>query len=111
MKKRVMVIILCAAVLLGIGAKIGYDWYDSNTYVTVAGEKLRRDLTELDCSGAPVAEPEKLKELTELRKLDVRNTGLTASQYETLLHCRSVRFCGPCPSGMGIWRWIRNLFL
>ena len=42
MKKRVMVIMLCAAVLIGIGAKVGYDWYDSNTYVTVAGEKLRR---------------------------------------------------------------------
>ena len=84
MKKRVMVIMLCAAVLIGIGAKVGYDWWEKCTYVTIDGEKMRRDLTELDCSGAPVAEPEKLKELTELRKLDVRNTGLTAPQYETL---------------------------
>ena len=84
MKKRMIVIVLCALVLIGIGARIGYGWYDSHTYIVIDGEKLRRDVTELDCSGKTVAEPEKLGELTALQKLDVRNTGLTADQYKDL---------------------------
>ena len=85
MKKRKVAIILCAvAVLAGIAAKIGYDWYDGHTYTVIGGEKLRRDVTVLDCSGKPAAELEKIKELTALEKLDVRNTGLTAEQYDEL---------------------------
>ena len=84
MKKWVVILLICAAVLLGIGAKVGYDWYQNNTYIIMEDRKLPRDITELDCSGKPVAEPEKLRELTQLQKLDLRNTGLTVAQYEQL---------------------------
>lgn len=84
MKKKTIAIILCALVLLGIGAKVGYDWYDNHTYIVIDNEKLRRDVTELDCSGDAAIQLEKIKELTQLQKLDVRNTGMTVEQYEDL---------------------------
>lgn len=84
MKKRLAVILLCAAVLVGIGGKLGYDWWDNHTYMTVDGEKMRRDVTVLDYSGKPLTELAKIKELSGLEKLDMRNTGLSADQYEEL---------------------------
>ena len=84
MKKKIVVVAVCILVLLGIGGKLGYDWYERNTYIEIAGEKLRKDVTQLDCSGRILAEPEKLMELTALQKLDIRNTGLTAAQYDQL---------------------------
>ena len=85
MKKRIVAIILCMLVILiGIGVKVGYDCWNESTYITIGGEKLRRDVTVLDYAGKPLPELEKIKELTALEKLDVRNTGLSTAQYEDL---------------------------
>ena len=84
MKKRVAAIVFCLAVLLGIGGKAGYDRWDNNTYIVIDGERIRRDVTALDYAGKPLTELEKIKELSCLEKLDIRNTGLTVQQYEEL---------------------------
>ena len=92
MKKRIVAIICCVVVILiGIGAKIGYDWWDNNTYISIDGEKMRRDVTVLDCAGKPVTELKKLMELTNLKKLDMRKTGLTVAEYENL--CAALPDC------------------
>ena len=54
------------------------------TFLVVDGEEYRRDSRELDLSGSPIAEFEKLQELTALRKIDLRDTGITADQYDML---------------------------
>ena len=84
MKKKIAIILLALVIIIGIGVKVGYDWWNNNTYITIGDEKLRRDLTVLDCSGKPVADLDKIAELTGLEELDLRNTGLTAAQYEEL---------------------------
>jgi len=84
LKKRLAIILLCAAVLVGIGGKVGYDWWDNHTYITIDGEKMRRDVTALNYSGKSLTELAKIKELSCLEKLDMRNTGLSAEQYEEL---------------------------
>lgn len=84
MKKQVIAIVLVVlVVLVGIGAKLGYDWWN-DTYIVIDEQKLRRDVTALDLSGTPVGELEKLEELLALDVLDLRETGLTVQQYEKL---------------------------
>lgn len=81
--KRMILVAVVLLVLLGIGGKMGYDWWN-RTYIVVDEQVLRRDVTALDFYATPVAELEKLTELTELETLDLRETGLTAEEYEFL---------------------------
>ncbi len=53
-------------------------------YISIDGNRYRRDSTYLDLSGGPVSQPERLAELTGLRRLNLRGTGLTAAQYDGL---------------------------
>ena len=72
--------------LLIVLAVLGFftlRWYH-RTYITVDGLVIRRSATALDLSGAPVEQWERLTELTELTLLDLRGTGLTQAQYDTL---------------------------
>ncbi len=79
MKQRALLLLLTVALLMGLGA-----WWYGRTYVVIGGATLRRDVTAADFSGAPVEELEKLRELTALESLDLRDTGLTAAEYEDL---------------------------
>ena len=54
------------------------------TYLIMDGVEYLRTTTKLDFSGKQIGELEKLKELTALKKLNMRNTGLTIEQYEML---------------------------
>lgn len=54
------------------------------TYLIVDGSEYRRDSRELDLSGKPIVELEKLKELTGLQQLDLRGTGATPAQIAGL---------------------------
>ena len=56
----------------------------NETYLVVDGAEYRRDSVELDLSGLQIVEFDKLQELTALQQLDLRNTGITAQQYDSL---------------------------
>lgn len=53
-------------------------------YISIDGTRYRRDSTYLDLSGGPVEQFDRLTEFTALKKLNLRNTGLTAGQYDAL---------------------------
>jgi hypothetical protein len=50
----------------------------------IDGKEYRRDSSQLNLSGQQVTEFEKLQELTALKQLDLRNTGITIAQYDWL---------------------------
>lgn len=55
-----------------------------DTYLYIDGRGYSRDSTYLDLSGGPVDQVDRLSELTHLRRLDLRDTGLTFAQYDAL---------------------------
>lgn len=57
--------------------------YDT-TYITIDGTEYRRDIEVLDLSGTSFTDWDALAQLTRLTQLDLRDTGLTAAQYESL---------------------------
>lgn len=77
MKKLIIVLIAILAVL---GTAGGLLFFREN-YVTVDGTVYNRDLTELDLSGTPMEDPETLTQLTQLKKLNLENTGITEEDY------------------------------
>lgn len=56
----------------------------NETYLVMDGVEYLRASTELDLSGVQLTEAEKLAELENLSKLDLRNTGISAQQYDVL---------------------------
>ena len=56
----------------------------NETYLVMDGKEYRRDSSQLDLSGQQIAEFDKLQELTALKHLDLRGTGITAEQYDQL---------------------------
>lgn len=56
----------------------------NETYLVVDGVEYLRTSTELDLSGSQLTEVEKLQELTALQKLNLRGTGISVQQYDTL---------------------------
>lgn len=88
MKKRTAVLaaiglILVTAVITAVGSGAGFRRFQ-RTRIVIDGEVFSRDAQEADFSGRPVTETGKLTELTELKKLDLRDTGLTVEEYEYL---------------------------
>lgn len=89
MKKNTKIFIATAValVLLTVGVVVGvqkYQAYYEATYIVIDEVKYRRDVTAADLSGGEIREFEKLKELTCLESLDLRDTGITAQQYDSL---------------------------
>ena len=83
MKKWIKVIILLI-LLAGIAAGLLQYRYYTDTYIKIDGELYPRAATELDFRGRLPQELEKLYELTELKCLDLRDTGLTPELYDTM---------------------------
>ena len=79
MKKFLIVLV---AVLVLLMAAAGYLFFDAN-YIYL-GQVYSRDVTELDLRGEPLSSPERLAELTQLKRLDLRDTGITPEQYQLL---------------------------
>lgn len=84
MKKWIWIIVPVILGLLAWGGWTAYRDYYENTYITIGGVEYRRDVTELDFSGETVPEKSLLTELPQLKKLDLRDTGLTIEEYEWL---------------------------
>ncbi len=84
MKKVRTVAILLILLALGIGGGIfGYRAYDAQ-FVAIGETKYKNEVTELDLSGGPVPTLEILQQFPQLKKLDLRGTGLSAEEYDAL---------------------------
>ena len=56
----------------------------NETYLVMDGVEYLRASTQLDLSGKQITELEKLTELTALKQLNLRDTGISTEQYELL---------------------------
>lgn len=87
-KTKIAIALVIALVLVAAGV-IGYLSYQNNqmyhaTYIVIDEVEYERAATSLDLSGKTINELDKLKELTALESLDLRNTGITPEQYDEL---------------------------
>ena len=82
MKKTTAKVAGVLVILLLVGLA-GVFWFYTS-YLVVDGQVYERDAAELDLSGKQVPDLEKLAELTELKQLDLRGTGLTTEEYEEI---------------------------
>ena len=86
----VVAFLLVAVATTGIILKLNHDKkmeelrIYNETYLVMDGVEYLRSSTKLDLSGQTITELEKLTELTKLKKLDLRNTGITTEQYDML---------------------------
>ena len=76
--KRTLGIALLALVLLGVFA---YQRYQAQ-FARVNQIRYEKTVEEMDLSGQPLNEPEELRVFQNLKKLDLRGTGITASEFE-----------------------------
>ena len=87
-KIKIAIALVIVLALVGVGV-IGYLRYQDQqiynaTYITIDGVEYERAVTTLDLSGQSISELDKLKELTALESLNLRNTGITPQQYDDL---------------------------
>ena len=76
----VILIVLVVAIVLGF---LGYRKYqDQFAYINEV--RYEKKVEALDLSGQPLGNPEELKPFTELKLLDLRDTGITAGEYESV---------------------------
>ena len=86
----VIAFLLVALIATGVVLKVKHDRevealrIYNETYLVMDGVEYLRASTELDLSGVQLTEAEKLAELENLSKLDLRNTGISAQQYDVL---------------------------
>lgn len=71
-------ILLCVALVFG--SWLIFDHY----FLFLDGEVYERSITRLDLSGKPVEQPDRIGKLSNLVELDLRGTGISAAEYETL---------------------------
>lgn len=76
-------IALGAAAVLTAGIGLGAYLYNG-AYVTIDGTRYSREATELDLSGAPLGDVDKLAMLSQLQQLDLSDTGITGEEYDRI---------------------------
>lgn len=81
-KKKTIIIGITVIVLL-IAAVGGLLCYRS-THISIGGQRYLRSEVSLEAAVTSDADVQKLTELTQLQKLDLRSSQLTAGQYDTL---------------------------
>jgi hypothetical protein len=79
MKKEKLILILLAVVL---GFLCGRTYMDQFTYVNEV--RYKKNVETLDLSGQTIANLEELKAFSGLKTLDLRETGITAGQYDSV---------------------------
>ena len=86
MSKKGIIAVILVLFLLAAAVAAGYFalQYYNETYISIDGILIRRDITRMDFSGAPVEQWERLAELTSLIQLDLSGTGFTCKQYDAL---------------------------
>lgn len=85
MRKGIVFAVVVWFLVIGllVGGYFGLRYY-RQTYVSIDGIRYLRDSTALDLSGTPVEQLDRLTEFPGLTLLDLRDTGLTAAQFDTL---------------------------
>ena len=81
-KSTKLIIALCLLVAVVIGTVVGvqkYNEYYERTFIVIDDVEYRRDVTGMDLSNTQIGEFEKLFQLTRLKELDLRNTGITTA--------------------------------
>ncbi len=82
---------LIPTVLVLAGLCAGLLYYRAH-YISVNGANLARDTQSLDLRGSAAPELDAISQLTELKELDIRDTGITPGDYErlhtALPHCK-----------------------
>ena len=74
--------VILAAVLL-VGLCLGLLYYHLN-YISINGSVYARDTQTLDLRGSNSPEIDNIAQLTELKTLDIRDSGITSGDFETL---------------------------
>ena len=86
----ILSLLLIALIVTGVVLKLKHDQEMEalriyhETFLIMDGHEYLREATSLDLSGKQIVELEKLKELTKLKKLNMRDTGISVEQYEML---------------------------
>lgn len=81
MRRWAVWLILAVVLLTGLGLGL---WYYQNTYITINGAVYPRDIQTLDLRGMEDPELELLEQLPELASLDIRDTGISVEDYDSL---------------------------
>lgn len=80
MKKRILIVILSLVLLiLAVGTP-----YLIHNYLFLNGTIYPKNLETLDLSGAPLEDQDRFSGFTQLKQLDLRNTQITAAEYENI---------------------------
>ena len=80
--RKLLSLLTVAAVVVSLGAAALHLF--SENYVILSGGLHRRDARELDLRGAKLSMLGNAERFTDLRRLDLRGTGLTCEQYDKL---------------------------
>ena len=80
--KRLLILFFSLVVLLLLA--LGGGYFFTENYVLLNGKPCSRSAEELDFQGQPLPDLDTLAELKNLKKLNLRNTGLTLGEHEWL---------------------------
>ena len=83
-KKGRFFLISALIFILSVGCVLWAVHAYSATYIIIDGITYRRDTTDLDLSGKPITQLDRVMELRNLKSLDLRNTGITAEDVTRL---------------------------
>lgn len=83
MKKKIWIILICIVLAAVLGFGLGFHSYHKAN-IKINGTTYSREITQLDLSGTQAPELEKLVQLQGLQSLNLRDTGITAAQYDQL---------------------------
>ena len=80
--RRWLIWLIISAVLLA-GVVFGI-WHYSRLHITLQGNSYPTDIQTLDLRGCTSPELDKIAQLSQLQELDMRDTGISVSEYEAL---------------------------
>lgn len=84
MKKKTRIVLLLLLVVIALVLCLcGYRTYQ-NRFAYINGERHEKIIESLDLSGQTVQNLEELKSFPELKKLDLRGTGISAEAYDSV---------------------------
>lgn len=78
-KNKIWIALGAAAIVLA--AAIGF-WFYGNTFVSMEGNRFRRDAETVDLRGVALSKPGQLLKFRAPRQMDLRGTGISADDYE-----------------------------
>lgn len=81
LRQRLPWLILAIALLVGLGC--GLLYYHLN-HITICDRVFSRDIQALDLRGCDAPDIDNIVQLSELKELDIRDTGITAGDFEKL---------------------------